>query len=144
MAKEKITRIKANDSKSVKEDKDMDAEISRKVTVKAKNSENKKVKSEKAKAAKAAKKSEKKAAKANKPKSKLVRFLLFITAPFRAIGRYFRDSFREVRQVRWPNRKTTWKLTISVIVYVVAIAVAIMLLDALLTYLFNVLLGGNN
>ena len=89
-------------------------------------------------------KSEKKAAKADKPKSLIVRFLLFITAPFRAIGRYFRDSFREVRQVRWPNRKTTWKLTISVIVYVVAIAVAIMLLDALLTYLFNVLLGGNN
>ena len=144
MAKEKITRIKADDSKSSREDKDLDVEISRKVSVKAKNSENKKVKSEKAKAAKAAKKSEKKAAKANQPKSKLGRFLLFITAPFRAIGRYFRDSFREVRQVRWPNRKMTWKITFSVIVYVIAIVIFIMLLDALLKFLSDKLLGGTN
>jgi preprotein translocase SecE subunit len=49
---------------------------------------------------------------------------------------------RELRQVRWPNRKETWKMTLSVIVYVVILAVAIMLLDALLQLIFNQLLGG--
>ena len=70
--------------------------------------------------------------------------LWYISAPFRAIGRYFRDSFRELRQVRWPNRKMTWKITFSVIVYVIAIVIFIMLLDALLKFLSDKLLGGTN
>ena len=133
-----ITRIKAKDDGPKKKvDKSEDAEITRKVTVKAKNSENKKVRADKATAAKKAEKAERKAAKEARVEKKKV-FILF--RPFVAIGRYVRDSFREVRQVRWPDRKSTWKMTLSVIVDVLLIAAAIMLLDAFFTFIFNQLL----
>ena len=133
-----VTRIKAkDDGPKKKADKSEDAEVTRKVTVKAKNSENKKVRAKQAAAAKKAEKAERKAAKEAEAEKKKV-FILF--RPFVAIGRYVRDSFREVRQVRWPDRKSTWKMTLSVIIYVVLIAVAIMLLDAFFTFLFNKLL----
>ncbi len=123
----KVTRIKAHDdgpkAKSEAE------EITRKVSVKAKNSESKKTKIAAKKAAKAADKDAKKSLKKADGKEKKVG--------------YFRGAFRELRQVRWPNRKETWKMTLSVIVYVVILAVAIMLLDALLSLIFKQLLGGN-
>ena len=134
-----VTRIKAKDDgpKKKADKSEEDAEVTRKVTVKAKNSENKKVRAKQAAAAKKAEKAERKAAKEAEAEKKKV-FILF--RPFVAIGRYVRDSFREVRQVRWPDRKSTWKMTLSVIIYVVLIAAAIMLLDALFTFLFNKLL----
>ena len=133
-----VTRIKAkDDGPKKKADKSEDAEVTRKVTVKAKNSENKKVRAKQAEAAKKAEKAERNAAEEAAAEKKKV-FILF--RPFVAIGRYVRDSFREVRQVRWPDRKSTWKMTLSVIIYVVLIAVAIMLLDAFFTFLFNKLL----
>lgn len=140
-----VTRIKAKDS-SEKSSKNDSAEISRKVSIKAKNSENTKVrKAEKAKSKAIAKEIRKeKRVKERREMPTWLKPIWFITAPFRAIGRYFRDSFRELRQVRWPNRSTTWKITLSVIIYVAVIAIAIMLLDALLTVLFDKLLGGNN
>lgn len=114
-----------------------DTEITRKVSIKAKNSDNKKVRAKQTADAKKAEKAERKAAKKAAREGKKT-FVLF--RPFVAIGRYFRDSFREVRQVRWPDRKTTWKMTISVILYVILIAAVIMLLDALFTFMFNKLL----
>ena len=136
-----ITRIKAKDDKgSKKSSESRNAEtVSRKVSIKAKNSTNKKVVKAKAeknkKLLKAEKKAAKKAARAGKKPFILLR-------PFVAFGRYIRDSFREVRQVRWPDRKSTWKLVLSVIIYVVVIALFIMLLDMLFTYLFNLIYGG--
>lgn len=133
-----VTRIKAkDDGPKKKADKSEDAEVTRKVTVKAKNSENKKVRAKEAAAAKKAAKAEKKAEKAAAKEGKKVFFLF---RPFVAIGRYVRNSFREVRQVRWPDRKATWKMTLSVIIYVLLIAAVIMLLDALFTFIFNQLL----
>ena len=79
--------------------------------------------------------------KTKKPHSKPVRILLIPLAPFRAIGRYIRNSWRELRQVRWPNRKLTWKMTLSVILFVIIFAAVIMLLDALFQFLFTKLLG---
>lgn len=140
-----VTRIKAKDSTSDKKSSD-DAEISRKVSIKAKNSENSKLNKAKKEAVKAKAKAIRKE-KRNSEKREIptwLKPLWFISTPFRAIGRYFRNSFRELRQVRWPNRATTWKITFSVILYVVIIAIAIMLLDVLLTFLFDKLLGGNN
>lgn len=140
-----VTRIKAKDSTSDKKSSD-DAEISRKVSIKAKNSENTKLNKAKKDAVKAKAKAIRKE-KRNSEKREILTWLKplwFITTPFCAIGRYFRNSFRELRQVRWPNRATTWKITFSVILYVVIIAIAIMLLDVLLTFLFDKLLGGNN
>lgn len=140
-----VTRIKAKDS-SEKSSSSSDAEISRKVSIKAKNSENTKLKKANKEAVKAKAKAIRKE-KRTKEKSEMplwLKPLWFVSTPFRAIGRYFRNSFRELRQVRWPNRTQTWKITFSVILYVVIIAVAIMLLDVLLTFLFDKFIGGNN
>lgn len=143
-----VTRIKAKDSSSSEKSSknSSDAEISRKVSIKAKNSENTKLKKAKKEAVKAKAKSIRKDKREKETREipTWLKPLWFISAPFRAIGRYFRDSFRELRQVRWPNRAQTWKITFSVILYVVIIAIAIMLLDVLLTFLFDKLLGGNN
>lgn len=69
---------------------------------------------------------------------------VFILArPFVALGRYLRDSWREIRQVRWPNRKLTWKMTLAVFIYCAIFMVFILVLDALFTFIFNLLLGIN-
>lgn len=73
-----------------------------------------------------------------KTKSKKA-FILF--RPFIALGRYFRDSWHEIRQVRWPSRKATWKLVFAIFVYTALFVALIMLLDALFTFIFNKILG---
>ena len=136
-----ITRIKAGESSS-KAKKAEEAvveseEITRKVSIKAKNSENKKVREKKKVAKKEAEKADKKALKAKKKAAKGKK----VRKSDEEVG-YFRGAFREIRQVRWPDRKTTWKLTFTVIGYIVLVAVALMLLDALFTFIFNQVLGG--
>ena len=134
-----VTRIKAKDDGAKnRANKSDDAEITRKVTIKAKKSENKKARAkenaEAKKVARAEKKAERKAAKQGKKV-----FILF--RPFVAIGRYIKESFQEVRQVRWPDRKSTWKMTLSVVLYVILVAAIIMLLDAFFTFIFSKLLS---
>ena len=141
-----ITRIKAKDDGGSKKKEahssDEPAEVTRKVTVKAKNSENKKSKKASREAEKKLNKAEKKAAAKKNKDEKPLKECFFLFIPFIALGRYIRDSFRELRQVRWPNRKETWKLVLSVIVYVVIIAGFIMLLDMLFNYIFSQIYGG--
>ena len=124
----KITRIKAKDDSSKKEEK-LEPTITReKVVVKDK------------KTAKAKRKELKKAEKnlkTDKPLKKT--FILF--RPFVALGRYLRDSWRELRQVRWPNRKATWKMVLAVLVYTALFMLIITLLDLFFTWLFNLILG---
>lgn len=148
----KITRIKARDDDSTKKiEKKSDqpaeeAEVVRKVSVKAKNSDNTKLESAKKARSKKELKAEKKLARQEARKNRKVPTVLkplyWLLTPFRALGHYIHESFVEVRQVRWPNRKETWKLTFSVIIYVVIIGGIIMLLDALLTFISNKILGG--
>lgn len=43
---------------------------------------------------------------------------------FRLIGRillplYFRNAYKELRQVTWPSRRNTWKLTFAVLIFAV-------------------------
>ncbi|CAN5426331.1 hypothetical protein BH10PAT3_BH10PAT3_4800 [soil metagenome] len=43
---------------------------------------------------------------------------------FRWIGRillprYFRNSYKELRQVSWPTRRETWKLTFAVLIFAI-------------------------
>lgn len=121
----KVTRISAKDDGPKTRKDEAEEKVTRKVSVKAKNSESKKSVAERKAKEKSIKKAEKQAAKKDKK-----------------VG-YFRGAFQEIRQVRWPNRKETWKMTLSVILYVVILAAAIMLLDALLQFIFNKLLGGN-
>jgi len=138
-----VTRIKAKDEGRSKEtDESDDSGVTRKLTVKANGGASKKERAKKAAEAKKAKKAEKAEKKAAKRKDeKEIKQIFILFRPFVAIGRYIRDSWREVRQVRWPDRKTTWKMTISVIVYVLLIAAVIMLLDAFFAFIFNQLLS---
>ena len=57
----------------------------------------------------------------------------FLLRPIFAIGRYFRNSWRELRQVRWTTRRATWALTLAVILFCLFFAALIMLFD----WLFN-------
>lgn len=66
-------------------------------------------------------------------------FLLF--RPFIALGHYLRASWQELRQVRWPNRKATWKMVLAVIIYTVFFATILILLDLFFSFIFKKLLG---
>lgn len=68
------------------------------------------------------------------------RFLLWPlkTKPARFVGRilasifflrYFRDSWRELRQVTWPNRKETWQLTFAVFIFAIVFGLIISITD---------------
>lgn len=62
-------------------------------------------------------------------------------SPQRAIGDYFVGAWRELRQVRWPNRSQTWQMTGALIGFTAFFVIVILLLDAAFKYLFNVMLG---
>ena len=125
----KITRIKASDGPSKNEEVDTPTITRKKVVVKDKKSV--KTKRKEAKAA------EKKVA--TKEKSNKKPFILF--RPFVYLGRYIRDSWRELRQVRWPNRKATWKMLLAVLAYTIIFVIFISLLDLFFTWLFNLILS---
>lgn len=59
------------------------------------------------------------------------------TKPFRAVGGYFKGAWVELRQVRWPNRSSTWGLTLAVILFSAFFALVILGLDAAFSYLFK-------
>ncbi|MBR3230580.1 preprotein translocase subunit SecE [Candidatus Saccharibacteria bacterium] len=121
----KITRIKASDSSRKEEDEP--AITRKKVVVKDKKSDKTKHKQLK----QAEKKIDEKV-DTRKP------FILI--RPFVAFGRYLRDSWREIRQVRWPNRKATWKMVLAVLIYTALFVLTISLLDLFFTWLFNLIL----
>lgn len=56
------------------------------------------------------------------------------------IPKYFRESWRELKEVTWPDRKQTAKLTFAVIVFAVAFGAAIAVVDYGLDKLFRQLL----
>ena len=125
-----VTRIKAGDKKS---DEPKKASTSKDVK-------------EAVKIAKNIVKEEKKTIK--KEKKPLPMPLRIITAPFRwifkpfaALGRSIRDSWREIRQVRWPNRKATWKLVGAIFIYSAFFIILVMLLDALFNFIFSKIIG---
>ena len=143
----KITRIKASDGPRKKEDDAERTIVRKKVSV----TDKKTAKAKRAKAKADAKKisldtPEKTVDRAEKggkrPKATKTRkkpFILF--RPFVALGHYLRDSWRELRQVRWPNRKLTWKMVLAVIIYSLLFVVLISLLDLFFSWLFNLMLA---
>lgn len=50
----------------------------------------------------------------------------FLKSPFKG---YFKDSYNELKKVTWPNRRTTLRLTATVIVFSLTFAVFTTLLD---------------
>jgi preprotein translocase, secE subunit len=82
--------------------------------------------------------------KAKKTAPKFVRILAkpfkFIIIPFVALGKYLAASWRELKLVRWPTRKETWKMTGAVIAFSVGFATLILLLDGLFNWIFKTLI----
>lgn len=69
------------------------------------------------------------------------KILGFIFRPLAPLGRYFRDSWAELKLVRWPTRRETWKMTGSVIAFAIIFATAIVALDGLFSWIFKTILG---
>jgi preprotein translocase SecE subunit len=64
-----------------------------------------------------------------------------ILRPFIRFGAYVAASFRELRLMRFPNRKTAWKMTLAIIVYALIFFIFIALLDAFWSLVFQKILG---
>lgn len=47
----------------------------------------------------------------------------------KAIGAYFKGAVVELKQVKWPNRKASWSLTIAVIIFTTVMSAFILGLD---------------
>ncbi|MBR2588986.1 preprotein translocase subunit SecE [Candidatus Saccharibacteria bacterium] len=134
----KITRIKASDPGKSSEKPQNGAEKTTKVkvgkdspkaakpaetadrAVKIASSEDKSLQKKAQKAAKVASKKERKAKESRN---------------------YFKNAWLELRQVRWPSRKATWKMVGAIFIYTALFIAIIMLLDALFTWLFGLILG---
>lgn len=140
----KIHRITARDEKEAAAD-----EAKRTAEEDQFYSDFKKSDKENKKAEKKAEKAEQKLAKkSKKAKKPMPKWLAVITWPFRmlakpfiALGRYFHDSWLELRQVRWPSRGATWKMFLAIIIYAGLFMGLIALLDMLFTWLFNLIIG---
>ena len=71
------------------------------------------------------------------PDNKVGRFL---NKPRKAMPTYFRDAWKEVKLVIWPNRKETLKLTIAVFLFAFFFAALIGFVDLGLDKLFKQLI----
>ena len=123
----KITRIKAKDpGKSPEESVEAPQTVKRL-----------RVGKDGAKSAKKAAEPVKIDAKATKPVAKAEKKL----KKSKKEGNYFKNAWLELRQVRWPSRKATWKMVVAIFIYTGLFIAVIMLLDALFTWLFSLILG---
>ena len=123
----KITRIKAQDpSKPQPKTKKVTPKPNTKSSTKTPKTTNTKVKQV-----------TKSPLKPAKPLKKALTPLAFLGKPFVKLGRYLKNSWREIRQVRWPNRKTTWKMTFAVLLYTAFFILLILVLDIFFSFVFN-------
>ena len=63
-----------------------------------------------------------------------------VPAFLKKIGSYFKNSWTELKQVRWPDRKATWSMTGAVLLFTGFFVVLIVLLDAGFEQLFKLIL----
>ncbi|MBQ3468059.1 preprotein translocase subunit SecE [Candidatus Saccharibacteria bacterium] len=129
----KITRIKASDPGKKQPEKEVEREEVPTFSERDAKAAKKLAEKEKKSFEKAEKKKERLEDREAQGGSKVKRAL---TAPFR----YIRNSWREIRQVRWPNRKATWKMVLAIFVYSALFIALIMLLDLFFTWIFNLIL----
>ena len=59
-----------------------------------------------------------------------------------AITRYFRETWAELKKVRWPTRQEAQNLTLVVLAVTVVMAAILGLLDAFYSWLFSGLIEG--
>lgn len=86
--------------------------------------------------AKTAKPSAKAKTAASSPKSSKSR-----RNPLNAIAGYFRGAWQEIKQVRWPDRRSTWGMVGALIVFTAALFLVIILLDYGFAWLFKLIMG---
>ena len=72
-----------------------------------------------------------------RPFKKLGRFKVFRILGLVLLPRYFRNSWRELKQVAWPTRREAWQLTSAVIIFAVIFGVLIAGVDFGLDKLFK-------
>lgn len=61
--------------------------------------------------------------------------------PLRTITGYFRGAWQEIKQVRWPDRRSTWGMVGALIVFTAALFLVIILLDYGFAWLFKLIMG---
>lgn len=61
--------------------------------------------------------------------------------PFTALIGYFKGAWYELKQVRWPDRANTWRMTGALLVFTAFFLFVIVTLDALFKYIFQLILG---
>lgn len=61
----------------------------------------------------------------------------YLLVPFTGTWGYVKGSWKELRQVRWPNRSATWSLTLAVLLFTLFFVIIIVLLDYGFNYLFR-------
>jgi preprotein translocase SecE subunit len=72
------------------------------------------------------------------PKTGILRVLRLILLPLRwLMPRYFVNSWREVKQVTWPSRRETWRLTLAVFIFAVVFGSLVAGVDKGLDILFK-------
>ena len=64
----------------------------------------------------------------------------FFAKGFKKINSYFKGSWVELKQVRWPNRRAAWSLTGAVILFTALFLGLIILLDAGFDLLFKLII----
>ena len=62
-------------------------------------------------------------------------------SPLRAIRGYFVGAWQELKQVRWPDRRSTWAMTGALIAFTVVFVVVILLIDYGFSWLFKLIIG---
>jgi preprotein translocase SecE subunit len=77
--------------------------------------------------------------------SPIFRFLGKILSPLKRplkwlVPRYFINSWREVRQVTWPSRRETWRLTAAVFVFAIVFGALVAVVDKGLDEIFKKLI----
>lgn len=63
--------------------------------------------------------------------------------PFRPIANYFKGSWYELTQVRWPDRKSTWGMTGALVAFTLFFVIVVLLFDYGFAQLFKLILGSN-
>jgi preprotein translocase subunit SecE len=56
---------------------------------------------------------------------------------------YFKGAWSELKQVRWPDRRSTWGMTGALLLFTLFFVVIILVLDFGFSQLFKVIMGSN-
>lgn len=62
-----------------------------------------------------------------------------VSVPARILN-YFKNSWKELKNVRWPDRKSTWSMIAAVLAFSAFFIIVITLLDIAFDWLFNLII----